>query len=55
MRQMLATLYVASSLALVALSGSDPTGGFSLGTLSFIGLSAIVGPFGIQFPYPELS
>jgi hypothetical protein len=30
MRQLLATLYVASSIALVALGGSDPVGGFRL-------------------------
>jgi hypothetical protein len=35
MRQLLATLYVALSLILVALGGSDPTGGFYLQTLSF--------------------
>jgi hypothetical protein len=34
MCQMLATLCVTSSLALVALGGSDPTGMFHLGTLS---------------------
>jgi hypothetical protein len=34
-RQILAILCVASSLALVALDGSDPTGGFHLRTLSF--------------------
>jgi hypothetical protein len=31
-------------LALVALGGSDPTSGFCLGTLSFVGPLAIVGP-----------
>jgi hypothetical protein len=35
MRQLLATLCVAPSLTLVALDGSDPTGGFRLQTLSF--------------------
>jgi hypothetical protein len=34
-RQLLDTLCVTSSLALVALGGSDLTGGFHLGTLSF--------------------
>jgi hypothetical protein len=38
--QMLATLCVASSLTL---GGSEPTGGFHLGTLSFACLSAIMG------------
>jgi hypothetical protein len=44
MRQMLATLCVALSLALFALGGSDPTGGFCLRTLSVAGPSIIVGP-----------
>jgi hypothetical protein len=35
MRQLLATLYVTSSLVLVALGGSNATGGFCLRTLSF--------------------
>jgi hypothetical protein len=35
MRQLLVTLCVASSLALVALAGSDLTSGFCLRTLSF--------------------
>jgi hypothetical protein len=35
MRQLLATLYLTSSRALVALGGSDPTSGFCLRTLSF--------------------
>jgi hypothetical protein len=35
MRQLLATICVASSLALVALGGSDPIDGFRIGTLSF--------------------
>jgi hypothetical protein len=35
MCQLLATLCVASSLTLVALDGSDSTGGFYLQTLSF--------------------
>jgi hypothetical protein len=35
MRQLLATLCGASSLALVALDGSDPIGGFRLQTLGF--------------------
>jgi hypothetical protein len=39
---MLATLYVASSLDLVALDSSIPTGGFHLGTLSIEGPSAIM-------------
>jgi hypothetical protein len=43
-RQMLATLCMALSLTLVALGGSDPTGGFHLGTLSFVGLSTIMRP-----------
>jgi hypothetical protein len=34
-RQLLATLCVASSLILVALGGSDPIGSFCLQTLSF--------------------
>jgi hypothetical protein len=33
--QLLATLYVALSLALFALGGADPTGGFCLRTVSF--------------------
>jgi hypothetical protein len=41
---MLATLCVASSLAMVALDSSDLTGGFCLGTLSFAGPLTIVGP-----------
>jgi hypothetical protein len=41
---MLATLCVGSSLALVALGSSDPTGRFCLRTLSFAAPSAIVGP-----------
>jgi hypothetical protein len=41
---MLGTLYVARSLALVDLGGSDPTGGFHLRTLSIGSPSAIVGP-----------
>jgi hypothetical protein len=41
---MLATLCVTSSLALVALGGPDPTGGFHLGTLSVACPSAIVEP-----------
>jgi hypothetical protein len=44
MHQMLATLCVESSFALVALGGSDPTGGFRLGTLSVAGPSTIVEP-----------
>jgi hypothetical protein len=43
MRQMLATLCVTSSLALVAPSGYDPTGGFHFGILSIAGPLAIVG------------
>jgi hypothetical protein len=35
MRQLLATHCVASSLALVALGGSNPSSGFGLRTLSF--------------------
>jgi hypothetical protein len=35
MCQLWVTLCVSSSLALVALGGSDPTGGFHLQTLSF--------------------
>jgi hypothetical protein len=41
---MLATLCVALSLALFAMGGADPTGGFCLRTLSFAGPSAIMGP-----------
>jgi hypothetical protein len=36
MHQLLATLYVASSLALEALGGSDPSSGFHLCTLSYL-------------------
>jgi hypothetical protein len=43
MRQILATLCVASSLALVALGGSVPTGGFHLRTISIAGPSTIMG------------
>jgi hypothetical protein len=43
MSQMRATLCVISSIALVALSGSDLTGGLRLGTLSVAGLSTIMG------------
>jgi hypothetical protein len=43
MSQMRATLCVISSIALVALGGSDLTGGLCLGTLSVAGLSTIVG------------
>jgi hypothetical protein len=41
---MMATLCVASSLALVALYGSDLTGGFCLRTQSVAGPSTIMGP-----------
>jgi hypothetical protein len=41
---MLATLCVTSSLTLFALGGSYPIGGFCLGTSSFVGPLAIVGP-----------
>jgi hypothetical protein len=41
---MLSTLCVASCLSLFALAGSDPTGGFHLGTLSIAGPSLIMGP-----------
>jgi hypothetical protein len=44
MRQMLVTICVALSLALVALGSSDTTSGFRLGTLSVAGPSTIVGP-----------
>jgi hypothetical protein len=44
MHQLLFTLCVASSLALVALGSSDLTSGFCLGTLSFAGPSPIIGP-----------
>jgi hypothetical protein len=44
MYQLLATLCVTSSLALVALGGSDPAGGFHLQTLSFGIPHAIVRP-----------
>jgi hypothetical protein len=43
MHQMLATLCVALSLALVALGGSDSTGEFLLGTLSIASPSTIMG------------
>jgi hypothetical protein len=43
-RQLLAILYVALSLALSALGGADPTGGFCLGTLSSRRPTVIVGP-----------
>jgi hypothetical protein len=42
--QLLATPYVALSLALFALGGSDPTNMFCLGTLSFASPSVIMGP-----------
>jgi hypothetical protein len=42
--ELLATPCVSLSLTLFALSGSDSTGGFYLGTLSHAGLSVIVGP-----------
>jgi hypothetical protein len=48
MRHMLATLCVTSSLAMVALGGSDPTCGFHLVTLS-IGRS--LGNHGAHFGY----
>jgi hypothetical protein len=41
---MLATLYVALSLALFALGGADSTGGFYLRTLSFGRPMIIMGP-----------
>jgi hypothetical protein len=41
---LLATLCVTLSLALFALGGADPTGGFSLRTLSFSRHTTIVGP-----------
>jgi hypothetical protein len=44
MCQMLATLYVTLSLSLIALGGSNPTGGFHLGTLSVVGPLIIMGP-----------
>jgi hypothetical protein len=44
MRHMLATPCVILSLALSTLGGSNPTGGFHLGTLSIAGPSAIMGP-----------
>jgi hypothetical protein len=43
-RQLLATLYVALSLALFAQVGTDPTGGFCLRTLSYSGPTTIMGP-----------
>jgi hypothetical protein len=43
MGQMLATLCVTLSLALVALSGSNPTSEFLLRTLSIVAPSTIVG------------
>jgi hypothetical protein len=43
MCQMLATLFVTSSLTMVALGGSDPISEFRLETLSVAGPSAIVG------------
>jgi hypothetical protein len=42
--QLLATLYVASSLALFALGSSDLTGGFCLRTLIYCMPTTIVGP-----------
>jgi hypothetical protein len=42
--QLLATLCVALSLALFALGGADPTGGFCLRNLSFSKPMAIMGP-----------
>jgi hypothetical protein len=56
MCQMLATLCVVLSLALVALGGTDPTGGFHLGTLSFgKPLGNRGAHLGYNFPYPMLS
>jgi hypothetical protein len=52
-RQLLATLYVTFSLALFALGGADPDGGFYLRSLSFS--RPVWGPFWIRFPYPTLS
>jgi hypothetical protein len=46
-----AILCVASSLALFALGGSDPTSGFHLRTLRVAGPSAIMGPFWIRLLY----
>jgi hypothetical protein len=46
MRQLLATICVASSLTLVALDSSDPSNGFLLRTLSFSKPSTIEGPIG---------
>jgi hypothetical protein len=42
MSQLLATPFVASFLALVALGGSDPSGGFRLRTLSIGGPMVIM-------------
>jgi hypothetical protein len=44
MHQLLDTLYVASSLTLFSLAGSDPTGGFWLRTLSCCRPTTIMGP-----------
>jgi hypothetical protein len=44
MCQLLATLYVTLSLGLIALGGSDLTGGFCLITLSCCRPTAIMGP-----------
>jgi hypothetical protein len=46
MRQLLATPCVTSSIALVALGGSDPSSGFYLRTLGFRRPPAIEGPIG---------
>jgi hypothetical protein len=54
MRQLLVTLCVASSLALVALGGSDPSSGFRLQSLSFSMPPAIEGPVGDMALYPLL-
>jgi hypothetical protein len=46
MCQLLATLCVGSSLTLATLSGSTPSSGFCLQTLSFSRLSSHRGPIG---------
>jgi hypothetical protein len=44
LRQLLATLCVASSLALFTWGGADPTGGFCIRTLSYSRPMANMGP-----------
>jgi hypothetical protein len=50
MCQLLATLYVTSSLPLVTMGGSDPSSGFCLQTLSLRRPPAIEEPIGDMAP-----